>query len=208
MLLGALKTRRGALRGDVHQQSRRSGRSRRGDTRRRYRRPGTTSCEPSHRDQVPMVAPCAIRPEIEPCRGDAGGDHAAQQEPPVAYRGPPCAIGPAGTTLRSPAMTVVRERATLAGGLLRSYRALADGTEYSPLPVTGILWHGLYGVLRTNQNAVPHAAHQCFDLIVVSVARTRPIGVTRWLRHEGHRRSTVSGSAGSGDGMGEKFYHH
>jgi hypothetical protein len=102
---------------------------------------------------------------------------------------------------RSPARAVVHERPALADGLRFKYRALADGAEHPPLRVTGILWHGPYSASRTSQNAVPHASHQCFDLIVVSVARTRPMGATRWLWHAGHRRSRVSGSTGSGGGM-------
>ena len=96
---------------------------------------------------------------------------------------------------------MVHERAPLARGFLWSYWAFADGAEYPALRVTGILRHRFYGAGRTSQNAVPHAAHQCFDLIVVSVARTRPMGATRWLRHAGHRRSVASASVGSGDGM-------
>jgi hypothetical protein len=59
---------------------------------------------------------------------------------------------------------------------------------------------GAQAVGRTNQNGVPQASHRCSTLIRPLRAVTWLTGSIRWLRHEGHRRSRVSGSTGSGSG--------
>jgi hypothetical protein len=55
--------------------------------------------------------------------------------------------------------------------------------------------------LRTRKNTVPHTSHRCSDLMSPPAARTWPTGAIRWLRQEGHRGWSVSGSASAGDGM-------
>ena len=51
---------------------------------------------------------------------------------------------------------------------------------------------------RANQNAVPQGSHQNWDLIIPSPAITWPPGFICALRHEGHRRSWITGNSGSG----------
>jgi hypothetical protein len=55
---------------------------------------------------------------------------------------------------------------------------------------------------RTTKNAVEHASHRCSTLITPLKAVTWLTGVTRSLAQVGQRRARVSGSAGSGNGMG------
>ena len=62
--------------------------------------------------------------------------------------------------------------------------------------------------LRTTQNAVAHASHRCSTLITPQIAVTWLTGVIRWLAQEGHRRSRVSGSSGSGPPLRGASWHH
>jgi hypothetical protein len=55
---------------------------------------------------------------------------------------------------------------------------------------------------RTTKNTVEHASHRCSTLITPLKAVTWLTGVTRLLAQVGQRRARVSGSAGSGNGIG------